>query len=124
MSDLAEVESAVWTYLNALHGGDVEGLARVFAPASALYASTDGAATALAIDQWLDLVRNRKSARDSGYEARNQVHSIEVFGDVAVARVSSAFPPKQFTDFLSFVRTSDGWRIVAKTYQASDISPS
>jgi len=42
-------------------------------------------------------------------------------GDMAMAKVSSAFPPKQFTDYLSLVRTKDGWRIVAKTYHAQDI---
>lgn len=120
-SDIAEVEIAVWAYLNALHDGNVEGLARAFAPTSALYASADGAAMALAIEPWLDRVRNRKSARDSGYEARNQIHSIEVVGGMAMAKVSSEFPPKRFTDFLSLVRTNEGWRIAAKTYDAEDV---
>ena len=120
-SDIADVEAAVWAYLNALHDGDAEGLARAFAPTSALYASADGAATALAIEPWLDRVRNRKSARDSGHEAANRIHSIEVVGDMAMAKVSSAFPPKQFTDFLSLVRTDAGWRIVAKTYHATEM---
>ncbi len=121
-SEIAEVENAVWTYLNALHDGDVEGLGRAFAPTSALYACADGAATALAIAPWLDRVRNRKSARDSGHEARNRIHAIEVVGDMAMAKVSSEFPPKKFTDFLSLVRTNEGWRIVAKTYHAEDMA--
>ncbi|MBL8584694.1 MAG: nuclear transport factor 2 family protein [Rhizobiaceae bacterium] len=120
-SDIAAVEAAVWDYLEALHEGDVERLARVFAPASALHASTDGAATAIAIEPWLDRVRNRKSAKDSGFEPQNRIHAIEVVGDMAMAKVSSAFPPKQFTDFLSLVRTKDGWRIAAKTYFAQDL---
>lgn len=120
-SDIADVERVVWLYLNALHDGDVNGLARAFAPTSALYASTDGEATALAIDTWLDRVRNRKSARDSGHEARNRILSVEVEGDMAMAKVSSAFPPKAFTDYLSLVRTRDGWRIVAKTYHTEDL---
>lgn len=120
-SDIADVEATVWSYLNALHDGDADGLARAFAPNSALYASAGGAATALAIEPWLDRVRNRKSARDSGHEAQNRIHSIEVVGDMAMAKVSSEFPPKRFADFLSLVRTSSGWRIVAKTYHAEDM---
>jgi hypothetical protein len=122
-SDLAQVEDAVWLYLNALHDGDISGLGRVFAPSSALYSSADGQATALAIEPWLDRVANRKSARDSGFPARNRIHSIDVFGDMAMAKVSSEFPPKKFTDYLSLVRTAEGWRIVAKTYHAEDVSP-
>lgn len=119
-SDIAEVETAVWAYLDALHDGDAGRLERAFAPTSALYASAEGSATALAIEPWLDRVRNRKSARDSGFEAQNRIHSIEVVGDMAMAKVSSSFPPKKFTDFLSLVRTNSGWRIVAKTYHVAD----
>lgn len=121
-SDLSQVEEAVWLYLEALHDGDADGLARAFAPTSALYASADGEATALAIEPWLERVRGRKSARDSGFAAQNQIHAIEVVGDMAMAKVSSAFPPKRFTDYLSLVRTKGGWRIAAKTYHVEDIA--
>ena len=120
-SDIAEVEAVVWRYLDALHEGDAETLGRVFAPDSALYASLDGEAMALAIGPWLDRVRNRKSAKDSGYESRNAILSIETEGDMAMAKVTSVFPPKRFVDYLSLVRTGSGWRIVAKTYNAEDI---
>ena len=121
-SDIADVEAVVWLYLEALHAGDVAGLAKAFAPGSALYASADGQATALAIEPWLERVRNRKSAKDSGFESRNAILSIEVEGSMAMAKVTSAFPPKSFVDYLSLVKTEAGWRIVAKTYHASDIA--
>lgn len=121
-SNIAEVEAVVRLYLEALHEGDVDTLGRVFAPDSALYASADGEATTLAIRPWLDRVRNRKSARDSGFESRNRVLSIETEGDMAMAKVTSAFPPKRFVDYLSLIRTTGGWRIAAKTYHAEDIS--
>lgn len=120
-SDIAEVEAVVRRYLEALHEGDVDTLGRVFAPVSALYASVDGQATALAIEPWLDRVRNRKSAKASGFASRNRILSIETEGDMAMAKVSSAFPPKKFVDYLCLVRTAEGWRIAAKTYHAEDI---
>ncbi len=120
-SDIADVEAVVRLYLEALHEGDTGTLGRVFAPDSALYAAVDGEATALAVGPWLDRVRNRKSARDSGFESRNAILSIETEGDMAMAKVTSAFPPKRFVDYLSLVRTAGGWRIVAKAYHAEDI---
>jgi len=27
-------------------------------------------------------------------------------------------PPRYFTDYLTFVRTSEGWRIISKTFHA------
>lgn len=122
-SDIADVEAVVWLYLDALHAGDVAGLGKAFAPGSSLYASVDGEASALALEPWLERVRNRKSAKDSGFESANAILSIAVEGSMAMAKVTSAFPPKRFIDFLSLVKTNGGWRIVAKTYHASDILP-
>ncbi len=121
-SDIASVEAVVTSYLEALHAGDADGLARAFAPNAALYASTDGAATALALEPWLERVRGRTSAAASGFASRNAILSIETEGDMAMAKVTSEFPPKRFTDYLTLVRTASGWRIAAKTYQAEDIA--
>ena len=121
-SAVAEVEAVLWLYLEALHHGDVDVLAKVFAPGSALHAASDGKATTIALEPWLERVRNRKSAHASGFESRNHVLSIEVESSMAMAKVTSAFPPKSFVDYLSLVRTDEGWRIVAKTYHAEDIA--
>lgn len=121
-SEIADVEAVVWLYLEALHAGDVPGLANTFAPGAALYASVDGQATTLALEPWLERVRNRKSAKDSGFESSNAILSIAVEGSMAMAKVTSAFPPKRFVDYLSLVKVDAGWRIVAKTYHASDIA--
>lgn len=120
-SDIAAVEAVLWLYLDALHEGNVDGLAQAFAPGSALYASTNGEVSIIALESWLERVRNRKSPKDSGHESRNDIFSIEVEGDMALAKVTSTFPPKRFIDFLSLVRTNAGWKIVAKTYHAIDI---
>lgn len=120
-SEIAEVEAVVRGYLDALHEGDVDGLGKAFAAGSALYASIDGQVSVLAVEPWLERVRNRKSAKDSGFDSQNFVLSIELEQSMAVAKVTSAFPPKRFIDYLSLVRTASGWRIVAKTYHAEDI---
>ncbi|MCG8274569.1 nuclear transport factor 2 family protein [Aquamicrobium sp. NLF2-7] len=120
-SDIAEVEAVVWRYLHALHVGDVDALRQAFAPGSALYAAINGEATALAVEPWLERVQNRKSPEASGFKSQNRILSIEVEGDMAMAKVTSAFPPKRFVDYLSLVRTVSAWRIAAKTYHAEDI---
>lgn len=120
-SEIAEVEKIVWSYLDALHEGRAQNLAEVFAPGSTLYASADGQVSVLPLETWLERVENRKSAKDSGFESRNRILSIEVESSMAMAKVTSAFPPKRFVDYLSLVRTASGWRIVAKTYHAEDI---
>src|SRR5690606_38811088 len=49
--------------------------------------STKQRRLAVPVEPWLDRVRGRKSARDSGYEAQNRILSIEVVGDMAMAKV-------------------------------------
>jgi len=117
-TDIAAVEAVAIAYLEALHAGDADGLAGLFIPESALFArGSDGRVAVLPRDQWLERVRGRQSARDAGHPNTNAVFAVEVVGAAAMARVTASHPPNRFDDFLSFVRTDAGWRIVAKTYQ-------
>lgn len=121
MNDFADVEAVLWDYLEGLYEGDVERLGRVFLPESNLYAVRDGALATLPRDAWLEAVRSRRSAKDSGHPSTNQVLWIDVAGSTAVARVRCSFPPNGFTDTLSLLKTAAGWRIVAKTYHVSPV---
>lgn len=120
-SHINAIEAVVRRYLEALYAGDVGVLGEVFAPNAALYAVADGEATSIALAPWLDRVKNRVSAKAQGFDSGNAILSIETEGSMALAKVTSAFPPKRFVDYLSLVETGTGWRIVAKTYHAEDV---
>lgn len=121
-SDIAAVEAVAMAYLDALYAGDADRLAAIFLPQSSLFArAADGTPAVLGRDAWLDIVRGRQSARDAGHRNTNQVFSVEVIGTMALARVTASHPPNRFDDFLSLVKTADGWRIVAKTYSVSSL---
>lgn len=119
-ADIAAVAATATAYLEALHAGDADALADLFLPESSLFAQgAEGQTLILPRDRWLDIVRGRQSARDLGHPNANQVFSVEVVGSMALARVTASHPPNRFDDFLSLVKTSAGWRIVAKTYTVS-----
>jgi len=122
MTDFSDIEAVLWDYLDGLYEGDADRLANVFLPDANLYAvNAEGEVTILSRDTWLEVVRGRKSSKDSGYPSTNQVVWIDVTGTTAVARVLCSFPPNGFTDTLCLLKTAGGWKIIAKTYHVSPV---
>jgi len=37
--------------------------------------------------------------------------------NTALAKVECAIPPRYFTDYLSFLKGEDGWKIVSKSFR-------
>ncbi len=121
MSELHAVEAALWDYLDGLYEGDVDRLARTFLPEAHLYAASADGLSSLPRDVWLDKVRGRKSAKDSGFPSTNCVHWIDVAETTATARVTCSHPPNGFTDTLSLLKMPNGWKVIAKTYHMAPL---
>ena len=82
-----------------------------------LFSVTDGKLADLPRAQWFEFVRNRKSAQSQDLPRRDWVVQIDRSGpDTAFAKVQCQIPPRYFTDYLTFVRLAEGWRIVSKTF--------
>jgi hypothetical protein len=117
-TDTAEIEATLWTYLDGLYEGDAGKLAAAFHPVAHLYSEADGKVTDLPREQWLDLVRNRASPKAQGHPRHDRVVTIDQSGPVnAFAKVECALPPRYFVDYLTLLKTSDGWKIVAKAFK-------
>lgn len=117
-SDLAAIESVVWTYLDGLYESDPDKLAASFHPVSHLYAEADGEVTDEPRDAWMERVRNRPSPKSQGLPRHDRIVSIDQSGPVtAFVKLECAVPPRFFVDYLTLIRTGAGWRIVAKAYK-------
>jgi hypothetical protein len=65
-----------------------------------------------------DMVRNRPSAKSQGLARHDRIVTIDQSGPVsAFAKVECALPPRFFVDYLTLLKTKDGWRIVAKAFK-------
>lgn len=89
---------------------------------------------AFAVDAWLigfrdgryrqwpvsDYIAASASGRAPPDEARRRrvIRSVNVTGEVASAVIELDYPAMKALDHMSLLRFDDGWRIVAKTYQA------
>jgi hypothetical protein len=123
-TDEDAVENAVRTlseaagrYLDALYYGDTEMFSVVMHPRARLFSVTEGSLVEMDLPGYLDLVRSRPSPASRQDVRQDEVLSIEVASSTtAHVRVRNSYPPKRFTDDLTFIYTDGQWRIIAKVW--------
>jgi len=88
----------------------------VFHDVAHLFSVTDGKLADMPREQWFEMVKGRKSAQSQDLSRRDWVVQIDRSSQTtAFAKVQCQIPPRYFTDYLTFVKLADGWRIVSKT---------
>ena len=106
-NETAAIEKTLWTYLDGLHEGDADKIAQAFHPVSHLYSETNGDVADVPRDKWLDMVRNRPSAKSQGLPRHDRIVTIDQSGPVsAFAKVECALPPRFFVDYLTMRQPS------------------
>ena len=116
-TDLTDLEAALQTYFDGLYEGDTAKLASVFHDVSHLFSVTGGKLADLPREQWFEFVRGRKSAQSQDLPRRDWIVQIDRSGPTtAFAKVQCQIPPRYFTDYLTFVKLDEGWKIVSKTF--------
>lgn len=57
-------------------------------------------------------------ARNNGVkqDRKTKIESIQVFGNVATAKLTIEYPSFYFHDIMSLLKTKDGWKIVSKIF--------
>jgi hypothetical protein len=116
-SDLNELEQALQTYFDGLYEGDTAKLGKLFHDVSHLFSVTDGKLADMSREQWFEMMRSRPSAQSRDLPRRDWIVQIDRSSPTtAFAKVQCQIPPRYFTDYLTFVKLPDGWRIVSKTF--------
>ncbi len=117
-SDIAAIEAVLHTYLDGLHEGDADKLASAFHPCAHLYSDKEGVVQDLPRDTWLEWVRGRGSPKAMGLARDDRVLMLDQSGpETALAKVACQVPPRYFTDYLVFLKTEQGWKIVSKVFR-------
>jgi hypothetical protein len=117
-NETAAIAATVWTYLDGLYEGDADKIAQAFHPVAHLYSESEGEVADLPREKWLEMVRGRMSPKAQGHPRHDRIVTIDQSGPVtAFAKVECALPPRFFTDYLTLIKTKDGWRVVAKSFK-------
>jgi hypothetical protein len=118
-TDLNDLERALQTYFDGLYEGDAAKLGGVFHDVAHLFFVVDGKLGDMSREQWFEMVRSRPSAQSQDLPRRDWVVQIDRSSPTtAFAKVQCQIPPRYFTDYLTFVKLAEGWRIVSKTFHA------
>jgi hypothetical protein len=117
-SEIDAIEGQLQLYFDGLYDGDITKIESVFHEAASLFSVTpDGKLNELPRAQWVEWMKTRKSAKEQGLERKDWIVSIDRSGpNTAFAKVHCQIPPRYFTDYLTFTKLSEGWRIVSKTF--------
>ena len=115
--DRAAIEAAARTYLDGLYEGDVDKLARVFHPTSALTFEEKGELRIIPREGWFEMVRNRRSPQAQGFPRHDEIVHVDQSGPTtALVKLNCAVPPRFFTDYLSFLKLDGRWQVVQKVF--------
>lgn len=107
-------------YVQGVHGAfDAEAMRRGFHADFRMYVLREGVVSVVSRDEWIARMQKGSAAGTAKRTARADYTTIDVAGDAATVRLELHRNGKHaFTDLLSLYRTPDGWKIVAKTFQA------
>ncbi|MDQ3125767.1 MAG: nuclear transport factor 2 family protein [Pseudomonadota bacterium] len=113
----AALTAVMADYFDGLYLGDTTRLRRVFHPDAQYTCATEGSLTLLSMDAYFPIVDARPSPASRSEPRADRILSIEFAGPVtAFVRAECSIGPKRFTDFLTFIRLHDEWRIIAKVF--------
>ena len=115
--DLDDVRAPLELYLRGQAEGDGDLMRRAFHP-DARIVSLDGGAVASRSAEAFAALFTGGPAPDEA-DRRRRVVSLDVTGEVAVAKLELDYPGAFLTDYMTLVRTSDGWRILHKAFTRS-----
>ena len=101
-------------YFQGIYEGDLDAMNRVFYPGALLFGDVKGQPYAKTFDQYIEVVKNRQSPRDSGKPFKGEILNIRVVNSIAVAEVTVKMYDFFYHEFLFFHRIADNWVIVTK----------
>lgn len=101
-------------YFQGSYEGDLNKLKQIFHPGTRLFGDVKGQPYAKTLDEWLDVVANRQSPKDSGKPFKGDILNIKVVNSVAIAEVYVQAYDMLYHDFLSLHQIDGNWLIVNK----------
>lgn len=101
-------------YFQGIYEGDINKLGNILNQGTLLFGDVKGKPYAKTRDEYLEVVKNRQSPKDSGKPFKGTIVSIEVINSIALAKVNVKMYDFNYQEFLSFHKIGDRWVIVNK----------
>lgn len=120
MNSYREILTVLEAYFAGIYEGDVDRLASTFHPRAILGGEVKGHPYHKTVEEYLEVVRTRASPRSLGEPFAMTPLSIDVQGQIALAKVRCPMLGFNYIDYLSLVRLDERWVIVSKVFTHVD----
>lgn len=111
-----QITDTLHNYFEGIYQGDVPRLKSSFADDVFLHGDIKGVPYFKNLEEYLAGVQGRKSPQELGEAFRMEVLSIEILGQVAIAKVHVPMLGFNYYDYLSLSKIGEEWKIVNKVF--------
>jgi hypothetical protein len=112
-----QIAAVLENYFQGIYSGDVQLLQHVFHIRCTLFGDINNERYLKSLDEYLNVVKNRKSPKELGETFRMEIVSIDVLRNIAYAKVHVPMFDFNYYDYLSLLRNDQGaWQIVNKLF--------
>ena len=112
--DIDGVEAALEQYFRGSETGRADVMAEAFHPDARLIFNRDGQVEVLPVADWL--ARFDDTPADDEDQRQRRIVSIDITGDMAFGKLELDYPDVTLIDYMTLLRTPDGWKIVHKSF--------
>ena len=116
-NEIDAIRAVVVDYLEGMIWGRTDRIERAFHPKAIQVGHFAGGYEFFSRQEFVDWLRTEK-AEPEGTSYVAELLSIEVTGDIAIAKVSNSCFDTDFIDYLVMVKDGGRWQIVTKAYFA------
>ena len=116
-ADLDAVMVPLDLYMQGHATGDGDLMRRAFHPDATLFWTDNGVLAQRPSSEFADLFTGRVAQDEA--ERRRRVVSVDISGDVAIAKIELDYPRVFLTDYMTLSRVGDEWKIINKAFTRS-----
>jgi hypothetical protein len=113
-ADQEAVRETVEAYFTGIMEYDETALRQAFHEDAILQASLPTRHYRAPFNEWVRFAEGTPPADKSGYH--NEILSIDIAGNAAVAKTDLRWPTVHYVDYLSLLKVGDEWKIVSKIW--------
>lgn len=113
-SDLDDVMVPLNLYMDGHATGNGDLMRQAFHPEAKLFWNDDDGLAQRPSPEFADLFTGRVAQDEA--DRKRRVVSVDITGDVAVAKIELDYPRVFITDYMTLIRVGDEWKIINKTF--------
>lgn len=110
------VRKALNLYFQGHATGDAEYFKKAFHPEAKLFAIREGKFWQLPSADYIARASGKPAADEAS--RKRTVESLDITGNVAVAKLALDYPDVRFTDYMTLLKVDGEWKIVNKAFHA------